>query len=536
MSKKSFMQGAAVLAVAGLIIKFLGACFRIPLANFIGDEGMGFYQTAYPVYVLFLTLSTAGIPTAISRMVSERTAVENHYGAYRVFRVSFRLLFGIGLVSAIILFAGAGLIVDYVGRPEAVYSMRAIAPALLFVPIMAAYRGYFQGLQDMKPTAASQVVEQFFRVICGLSLAYFLAHDSIKIEAAGASFGATIGAVTGLAGIGYIFAKRKHKLNKKIRRSESIKEFPFEKGKDIIKKILIIAIPITIGASIMPIMNTIDLAIVQRRLVDAGFTAHEANRLYGQLTGLAGPLINFPQVLTQAIAMSLVPAVAAARKVKDYDFLRSNVQWGLRSAMIVGAPSAFGLMALSQAIMLTLYPARPEAALSAAPCLFVMAFGVLFLSTVQTLTGVLQGIGRQMVPVRNLFIGAIAKIIVTYIATGISVINVKGAAAGTVTAYIIASVLNLIAVKRYTGSKFDLKLTWIKPIFSAVIMGIAVFSIHKIFAIFAGNAIATIIAIPAGGIVYLIMILVTGTITVEELQKFPKGDKLVSVLNRFSRK
>lgn len=204
--------------------------------------------------------------------------------------------------------------------------------------------------------------------------------------------------------------------------------------------------------------------------------------------------------------------------------------------MIVGAPSAFGLMALSQAIMLTLYPARPEAALSAAPCLFVMAFGVLFLSTVQTLTGVLQGIGRQMVPVRNLFIGAIAKIIVTYIATGISVINVKGAAAGTVTAYIIASVLNLIAVKRYTGSKFDLKLTWIKPIFSAVIMGIAVFSIHKIFAIFAGNAIATIIAIPAGGIVYLIMILVTGTITVEELQKFPKGDKLVSVLNRFSRK
>ena len=154
------------------------------------------------------------------------------------------------------------------------------------------------------------------------------------MAAAGASFGATIGAVTGLAGIGYIFAKRKHKLNKKIRRSESIKEFPFEKGKDIIKKILIIAIPITIGASIMPIMNTIDLAIVQRRLVDAGFTAHEANRLYGQLTGLAGPLINFPQVLTQAIAISLVPAVAAARKVKDYDFLRSNVQWGLRSAMI----------------------------------------------------------------------------------------------------------------------------------------------------------------------------------------------------------
>lgn len=534
MSKKSFMQGAAILAVAGLIIKFLGACFRIPLANFIGDEGMGFYQTAYPVYVLFLTLSTAGIPTAISRMVSERAAVENYAGAYRVFRVSFKLLFVIGLASATILFVAADPIVNYVGRPEARYSMMAIAPALLIVPMMAAYRGFFQGLQDMKPTAVSQVIEQLFRVICGLSLAYFLAKDSIKMAAAGASFGATIGALAGLLGIVYIFIINRKKLNKKVRISLKNNEFPFERSKDIIKKILIIAIPITIGASIMPIMNTIDLAIVQRRLIAIGYNTGQANKLYGQLTGLAGPLINFPQVLTQAIAMSLVPAVAAARKVKDYDFLRHNVSWGLRAAIIVGAPCAFGLMALSEPVMLTLYPARPEAAISAAPCLFVMAFGVIFLSTVQTLTGVLQGIGKQMIPVRNLFIGSIAKVLVTYIATGIPNINVKGAAAGTVTAYIIASVLNLIAVKKYTKTKFNLKLTIIKPVLGATVMAFAAFFTHKLLNIFLGNAISTLIAIAIGGFVYMIMIIATRAISIEELEKLPKGKKIAKFVKKFS--
>ncbi|MBR6015484.1 MAG: oligosaccharide flippase family protein, partial [Firmicutes bacterium] len=164
MANKSFVRGAAVLAVAGIIIKVLGAFFRIPLGNMIGDEGMAYYQAAYPIYVLFLTLATSGIPIAISRMVSERIAVGNDIEAHRVFKISFLLLFSIGAVSFAICFFGADLIVNAIGLPDAKFAMRSVACALLLVPTMAAFRGYFQGRQNMNPTAVSQVVEQLFRV------------------------------------------------------------------------------------------------------------------------------------------------------------------------------------------------------------------------------------------------------------------------------------------------------------------------------------------------------------------------------------
>lgn len=186
MAKKSFFKGAVILGIAGIIVKVFGAFFRIPLANIIGDTGMGYYQTAYPVYVLLLTLSTAGIPTAIARLVSERTTEGNHKEAYRIFTVSFRLLLAMGIVTSLLLFLGAPYIVQYMkGEPEAIYSMRSIAPALLFVPIMAAFRGYFQGQQDMTPTASSQVIEQAFRVVFGLSMAGDTSSCRLEVRSGG---------------------------------------------------------------------------------------------------------------------------------------------------------------------------------------------------------------------------------------------------------------------------------------------------------------------------------------------------------------
>ncbi|HYE69450.1 MAG TPA: polysaccharide biosynthesis protein [Anaerovoracaceae bacterium] len=532
MAKKSFIQGAVILGIAGIIIKIMGAFFRIPLANLIGDEGMGYYQTAYPIYVLFLTLATAGIPIAISKMVSERVAVDHHYEAYRVFRVSFILLFTIGICSSAILFFGAGPIVNAIGNPGAKYAMMAIAPALLFVPIMAAYRGYFQGMQDMKPTATSQVVEQFFRVVAGLMLAYFLIDQGRDFAAAGASFGATAGSITGLIAIMGIYYYKKNSLKGDVERTHTISS---EKGSEILAKIFMIAVPVTIGAAIMPIMNTIDVGIVMRRLQETGWTEEAANGLYGQLTGMAGPLINFPQVLTQAIAMSLVPAIAAAYKQKDMVFLNYNVRLGLRTSIIIGLPCALGLMTLAEPIMLLLYPFQKASAVSAAPCLFIMAFGVIFLSTVQTLTGVLQGLGKPMIPVINLFIGAIVKVALTYTLTGISSINVQGAAIGTVGAYIVASTMNIIAVKRLTGVKFDLMLTFVKPVTSALVMSASVWVSYRILFGFFGNALSTIIAILIGVTVYCAMLFITKSIKKEELRVLPKGGKLLNVINKFKK-
>ena len=338
--KKTFLGGAVILGIAGILIKVLGAFFRIPLGNIIGTTGMAYYQAAYPVYNLFLSLSTAGIPIAISRMVSERSALNHKDEAHRVFRISLVLLGAIGILSAAVMFFASTAIATNASMPLAQYSFRAIAPALLVVPIMAAFRGYFQGMQNMKPTAISQVVEQVFRVSLGLTLAIVLVKRGVEYAAAGASFGATAGGIGGLAIILAIYLRKRGAIREGILASETSAK---ETAGQILKQILVIAIPITIGSAIMPIMNSIDMAIVVKRLVVGGFTEARATELYGELSGYAGALINFPQVLTQAVAMSLVPAVAAANKTGDIEFLRKNVSLGYRMAMMIGLPCAAGM-------------------------------------------------------------------------------------------------------------------------------------------------------------------------------------------------
>ncbi len=533
MTKKSFFQGAVILASAGIIIKVLGAFFRIPLANMIGTQGMAYYQAAYPVYVFFMMLATAGIPVAISRMVSERMAVGNHYGAHKVFRVSLVLLLTIGIVSFSVCFFGAGALVRLINMEGAYLAMRSIAPALLFVSMMAAFRGYFQGMQNMKPTATSQVIEQLFRVSVGLTLAYVFIKTGTMEAAGGAAFGATIGGIAGLVTVIIIYLGKKNGLKEDILRTQGMET---ESGKKILGKIFMIAVPITIGAAIMPIMNFIDVAIIMRRLEFAGYMAIEAEDLYGQLSGFAGPLINFPQVLTQAVAMSLVPTVAMAWKQKDEQFLQSNISLGLRTAMIAGFPCAVGLIVLAEPIMLLLYPLQRESALEAAPILMIMAFGVIFLSTVQTLTGVLQGVGKQLVPVGNLAMGAIIKIGITWWLAGIYSVNVKGAAIGTVCAYMVAAILNLIAVRRHTGTHFDLKMTFLKPGFSAVIMGFAVIGTYRMSYDFLGsNAFATVIAIVVGALVYGALLFLTKSVTRQEVERMPKGKRILALIDKFQR-
>lgn len=531
--KKSFLQGAAILAAAGVVIKLMGAAFRIPLANIIGPLGMSYYQTAYPIYNLFLTVSTAGIPVAISRMVAERYAAGNHYEAHRVFKVSFLLLMIIGTISSTLLFFGAEAYATSAETPEATLAIKAIAPALLLVSLMAAFRGYFQGTQNMKPTALSQIFEQLFRVAIGLTLAIVLVKKGLEVAAAGASFGATAGSAFGLISIALIYMLHKQSIHRKINRGP---KRSVDRAGKILVRIFMIALPITIGAAIMPLMNMIDVQIVKSRLIDIGYSHDAAGTLFGELTGFAAPLINLPQVLIQAIAISLVPTIAAAYQRRDTEFLKYNVSTGLRTAMIIAMPCAFGMMTLAEPIMLLLYPLKKASAVSAAPCLFILAIGIIFLSGIQTLTGVLQGIGKQNIPVRNLFVGALVKVACTFYLTGIESINVKGAAIGTVATYVVTFLLNLAAVKKYTGASFNVGLTFIRPLISVVAMSVCALGTYKLTVGMVGNSIATLAGVAIGGCVYLVMIFATKSITSEELAMMPKGDKLVKLAGRFTKR
>lgn len=528
MTRDNFLKGAAILGISGIIVKILGAFYRIPLSNMIGDEGMGYYQTAYPLYVLLVAISTSGFPTAIAKIVSEKRALQDYRGAHRVFRISFMGFLFAGIITSLFVFFTAGYIVDLVGNKDAYYSLIAMTPALFFVPIMSAFRGYFQGRQTMVPTAVSQLVEQLFRVTIGLFLAYQLVGLGLPQAAGGASFGASAGSIAGTIIIIIIYLREKGNITEEMEASAATKP---ESVSKIIKDILVIAIPITIGASILPIISTIDTFIIMRRLQEIGFTQKEATALYGQLTGNAQTLINLPQVISMSIAVSLVPAVASAFAKKNFESIRNITKSGVRVTLLIGLPSAFGLFILSTPIIDLLYYKYDLATKqSTGAILQVLALSLVFLTLIQSLTAILQGIGKIMVPVKNLAIGAVVKTIFTYTLTGIPSINIKGAAISTIMAYLVAAILNFIEVKKYTKVQFKFKDTFLRPIVSTLIMTVTVWAVYRYTFSVLGSKISTVLSIGVGGVIYLLALLLTGALTTEDFELLPKGEKLAKKL------
>lgn len=526
--KDTFLKGAFILGMAGLLVKIAGAFFRIPLANIIGSEGIGYYQVAYPIYTFLLSFSAAGFPTAISKLVSEKRAVGDIRGGHRVFHISFTILSFIGLLSFLFLSLGAGFLVNNVIKsPSSYYAVLSLSPALLIIPLMAAYRGYFQGLKNMMPTATSQVVEQLGRVIIGLVLATYLLSYGTEFGAAGASFGATAGAITGLIAMLIIYAKNRKKIFADF---QPLENYQKESAGKITRDLLKIAIPITLGAAVLPLINMIDSMVVLRRLQSIGFGYEEANSLFGQLTGMAATLIQLPTVLTTALAMSIVPVISENVVIDRMDLAKRDSKSAVRIALIIGLPSFVGLVVLSGPIMQLLFPSEPA---SAGQILGFLSIASLGLCMVQALTGILQGLGRPDIPVRNLMIGALSKLAVTYVLTGISWLNVRGAALGTVTAYGVAAILNYIYIKKHVDIKFGFVQTIFKPVISAATMGILVYLTYNTAYSSLGNSLSTIAAISVGVVVYGLMLLVTGSIREQELRLIPKGEKLAKILKRF---
>ncbi len=528
-SKKTFVGGAALLGVAGLLSKVLGACFRIPLANIIGDDGMGYYQTAYPIYIALLTISTTGIPTAISRMVAERRAQGKYRESFRIYRLSLLLMSCIGLFTGLVMFIFAPQICERISEPGAIWCMYSLAPALVVCPIISSIRGYFQGQRNMVPTAVSQVVEQIFRVTTGFVLAMLFLDRGLEYAAAGATSGASIGGALALLYTAIAFWRKKKTL---------IAEFEPDTGEPklasgkIFKELLSIAVPITLGALIMPIINTMDTVVVKTRLISIGYDQVTARSLFGQLSGMASPIINMPDAVTAAVCMSLVPVIADAKLRGDTDFVKQNTQLSVRYASLVGMPCAIGILALAQPIMLLLYPLQKDAAINAASCLAAYSPGIALLAIHQALSGVLQGIGKQHIPVRNLFIGAVVKLVATYILCGIPEINVTGAAYGTVITYAISALLNYLSTKKYTGVKLDLMLCIFKPLFSSAVMGVCAWGTYKLLSGHLGNAVSVLVSIMVAVVVYVLLVFLTGTISAEELKGVKKLEKLTVLLDK----
>ncbi len=531
MSKDNFLKGAAILAMAGILVKVIGAFYRIPLANIMPEEGMGYYQVGYQLYVLLVAISTSGFPTATSKIIAEKRAHGDYGGAHKIFKVSFLGFLVAGVLSSLVVLLGARSILGFMDNPNSYYALIALVPALLFVPIMSAFRGYFQGMQNMVPTAVSQLIEQVFRAGFALTLAYLLLNKGAPIAAGGASFGASAGAITGTIIIVLIYFKNRKSIMLEVNGAVGFEEEPVSK---IIKNILYIAIPITIGASIVPIINAVDATLVTRILQQLGYSEKIASGKFAQVSAYAQTLINLPQVISVAMAMSLVPSISDAFSRRDRESIKKTTNSGIRTTLLIGLPSAMGLFVLAKPIIgLIYYSKGPQVISETGEILAILAISLIFLTLVQSLTAILQGIGKPMVPVKNLAIGAAIKIVLTYSLVRIPGIEVKGAAISTVATYVVAAALNLYGVKKYTNVEINFVDTMLKPFISSGIMALSVKLAYVYGSIFIGGKLATVLAIGIGAVVYGLSLLLIGVVTAEDFEMLPKGAKIAEKLKRF---
>lgn len=522
LARESFLREALILALAGFLSRIIGAIYRIPLTAVIGEQGMGLYQMAYPLYVTILAVSTSGINIAISKLVSEKITLRDYRGANRTLQAALALLTGLGLTFSLIMLLGAHTIAEWIGDPLAYYSIVALSPAVLFVSVSAAFRGYFQGHQRMTPTAISQIVEQTVRVAVAFPLAYALMPVNLAYAAGGATFGAAAGAVASLTVLLTIYFRSRPRLAHLLERDAGL---PQESSSDLVKAILRLSIPVSLAAVILPIMNAVDLMVVPARLGALGYGVETVRALYGRLTGLALPIVTMPTVITYALSLSLVPAISKSHALRSIPRVREQTATGVRMTLLLTLPAVVGLYILGTPIALLLYRDTPETG----PLIAVLSPALLFLALQQTTSGTLQGLGRTDLPVRNMAIGALGKLVASYILTGIPSLGIVGAAYSSVIGFLIAASLNIYSVNCLVGFSFDFRSMMLKPAIAVTAMGIAVQGVflatHRWLSGLGGSTprdLATAVAIGLGAIIYFTILVFIRAFKEQDFEVIPR--------------
>ncbi len=497
MKKQSLIKGTFILGIAGILAKAMGIFFRQPLVMLMGDKGIGYYQMSYPLYTFFIAVAS-GIPIAVSKMVAERNAAGDRAGIIQVLRNALVLMMILGGgFSAFLLIFSRKLLELFKWHENSYYALVAIAFAPIIVSILNCIRGFFQGVQNMYPTAVSQVIEQLGRVCVGVGLAYILMPKGIQYAAGGAAFGATAGAL--LACI-YIFLKY-------LRARHEFAAIKIKRNSNIMGRLLNLAVPISLGAATSSIMGLLDSLIVPSRLLNAGLDSAQIAAVFGQLTGKAMVLVSVPLTLSMALSTSIVPTISNANILGKREEIISKVNTAVRVSWVIALPCFLGLYFMAAPILGLIFPGHADGY----KILQVLCLTIPFIITSQTSTSMLQAIGKIYGPVINLGLGCLTKVIITYSLVAMPEINVYGAALGSIGGYIVASVLNFRLLKKTLRIRIDYYDILIKPAFAAILMIIAVVFLYRyVYNITVSNGISCLTSIAAGGLIYGILILAFG--------------------------
>lgn len=523
-AKKSIFGGALLLSAAGLAVKVIGMLYKLPLASLLREEGMGYFNSAYTVYSFFLLLSTAGLPIAVSILVSAALSspTSGRGEALRILRVTLTIFSIVGLIACLLLIFLADQFAALIGNRLAASSIAAIAPALFFVCIISALRGYFQGCGNMMPTALSQIVEACGKLVFGILLARWAMvryHDASS-AAAFAILGVSIGSVMALICMLPVWGRE-------ARRAHSLMPIKKESARSIAKRLCKIALPVTLSSSVMSLASLLDLFVVLRRLTDAGYTEGVANRLYGSYSGLAVTLANMPAVLITPIACSAVPILSAAWSNGKHKKAASVASTALRCTVLIATPCAIGLAVLAKPVLRLLFD--HTMADSAAGLLTCLAPSIVFISIVNVSGALLQAMGKVRTPVITMAVGALVKLVSAWILLG--EFGIYGAPMSTFICYMVIAALDLAALARL-GVELRFTKLFAAPLVSAILCALTAVWLNRL----GEPKLAEFSAIPAalgGAAVYLLTLLATGGIQRDEWLLIPGGKKICRRLEKW---
>lgn len=568
-----FLQGAMILTLGVLAVKLMGAVFKIPLTWIIQEDGMGYFTTAYSFYSPVYSLAAAGFPVAISRMVSLHAAGKRYGDVRQIHRVSIPVFLCTGTLGMTVMLAGAGWYTAAVGNPGAVYCMLALAPAVLFSCLSSIYRGYYEGLRNMAPTAISEILESLCRLVLGLSASWWVLErgmeeyrafgtvlgakaDSLAearafllpLAAAGAVAGVTVGSLAS-----FLFLLLRHRS-----RGDGISERMLRSapkpasGRKTALELIKTALPIGVGAVAVNISGLVDATFLQARIrhiltVDAAglFRLYEGmipaynlenpetipNFLFGCYANAHTLFMLIPAV-TQAFGVSALPNVTAAWSEGNPKKLRRSIENVIRVTSIFSLPAGIGMAVLAEPIVGLLYGSRPAAPIVAG-VLPIMALAAVFASMSTPLQSMLQAAGRADIPVKLLAAGLLLKTALGYWLTGMTQWNIAGAAIGTLACYFLMMVGSLIALRRVTGVMPGLGKVFLRPLAAACLCGVSAKGVEFLLeTVLPDPRLCALLAIGVAGLVYAFSLLGTGAVSSREIIYLPGVQKIAKILEK----
>ena len=527
--RQSFLHGAALLALATAIVKVIGALYKIPLNSIIGTQGFSYFNTAYDIYSVLLMVSTAGLPVAMSRMISEASSL-NRYGQMRqIYRTARTIFVAIGLAGSLLMTVFCRQLADFQEQPDAWAAIACLGPAALLVCLLSAFRGFFQGQSNMIPTSVSQVLEAACKLVVGLGAAYFLlkSTSSVPLAAGGAILGVTSGCFIAVC---YLFGKFR-----KSYRALPRDDGPVDSFGRTARKLLAIAIPITIGAAGLQIITMLETKVYMGQLKTIGYTQGEADSLKG-IYNFAQTIFNMPCAFIAPITVSAIPAITSFLTLRDHRNVRATEESASRVLALISMPCAVGLMVLAKPIMSLLGGYTGENLELATRLMAMLGLCVVFNATVLLTNAMMQAHGHVNLPVVNMLIGGVLKLTVIYILTGNPNIGIIGTPIGTVCCYICITALNLFAMHRVIRRPPAMVRNMLRPLLAALVMGAAVFGTSRILGHVVeigtrmGKLLHCALPIAVGGVVYLVMVVALKAFTREDCELLPGGAKIAKLL------